>query len=118
MIPTPPLMIYDGNCTFCIRWIERWQKITKNRIYCAPYQEIIQYFPQLNELQCEEAVQFVDEDGKVYPAAAAIFKSLHTANCLPWFYKLYQSQPLFAKISEFIYRWVARNRGALSKLGS
>ena len=30
--PAKPLMIWDGECHFCRRWIERWREITRDNV--------------------------------------------------------------------------------------
>src|SRR5437773_2587310 len=34
--PAKPLLIFDGECGFCRRWIERWQAKTGDRIDYRP----------------------------------------------------------------------------------
>lgn len=58
-----------------------------------------------------EAVQFVDVDGKLYSAAAAVFKSLTYSQRWSWLYRCYRKSRFFANLTESLYRWVARNRG-------
>src|SRR5690348_8984243 len=36
--PSKPLMVYDGDCSFCLRWIQRWQRRTGDCIDYLPYQ--------------------------------------------------------------------------------
>src|SRR5438093_9569292 len=45
--PSKPLMIWDGECHFCRRWIERWREITAGEVEYAPYQEIAVRFPEI-----------------------------------------------------------------------
>ena len=34
-----PLLVYDGDCGFCRKWVRRWQLRTGDRADYAPYQE-------------------------------------------------------------------------------
>ena len=40
-------MIFDGDCGFCRRWIERWKAATGDRIDYAPSQEVGARFPEI-----------------------------------------------------------------------
>ena len=71
-----PILIYDGDCSFCRRWIEHWRAITGDRVEYAPYQEAASRFPGISEQEFRSAVQLVDSDGKIYRAAEAVFRSL------------------------------------------
>ena len=33
-----PILVYDGECGFCRRWIERWRVVTGDRVVYLPYQ--------------------------------------------------------------------------------
>ncbi len=51
MDPSPeplskPIMVYDGDCTFCRRWIARWKKLTGSAVQYAPSQEVGERFGQ------------------------------------------------------------------------
>jgi hypothetical protein len=32
MDPERPLLVWDGDCDFCRRWIERWRRIAGDRV--------------------------------------------------------------------------------------
>lgn len=106
-----PLMIYDGDCSFCRHLVDRLAKSTKGRVDYKPYQEGLNEFPQLTEKKCETAVQFVDIDGQVYSAAKGVFKALTYTSGWGWLYGCYKKNKSFAKMAEGFYRWIARNRG-------
>lgn len=107
-----PVMIYDGECEFCRRWVVRWAKLTDDRVDYEAYQELLDElnkFP-VTEKDCMTAVQLVDADGRVYSAAAAVLKSLTYTRHWGWLYWCYEHSGLFANFTEWLYRWVARNR--------
>ena len=108
-----PIMIYDGECLFCRRWIVRWERITGDRVEYKPYQEGLEKFPQLSEKDCAEAVKFVDVDEKVYSAAEAVLKALMYSKRWGWLYGCYRKNGFFARVAEGMYRWVAKNRDRL-----
>lgn len=106
-----PLLVYDGDCSFCRKWIERWKKITRDRIDYAPYQEVAGEFPNVPREEFEKAVQLFDTDGKRYSAAEAVFRTLALRS---FFWKVglwkYKHIPGFAPVSEWVYRLIARHR--------
>jgi len=42
-----PVMIYDGDCHFCTRWIARWRAITGDRVVYRASQEAAKDFPEI-----------------------------------------------------------------------
>lgn len=105
-----PLLIYDGNCSFCKAWIAQWQKQTGSRVHYAPSQEAGAQFPQISPEQFRESVVLVEEGEKVSVGAEAVFRSLSHAPGHRWWLWMYEKFPGFAPFTEFMYRWVARNR--------
>src|SRR3954462_10744316 len=74
--PKIPLLIYDGDCHFCRRWIERWRELTRGTVEYEPFQELADRFPEIPRQNFEQAVHFIDTDGSVYRGAEAVFRSL------------------------------------------
>ena len=111
-----PLLIYDGDCSFCRYWVDYGRSLTRDAVSYAPYQEVAVQFPQIPIERFRLAAQFVDRDGKVSSGAAAIYGVLSYARGWKWLLWLYTHLRLFAWISERIYRWVARHRNGLSRL--
>jgi predicted DCC family thiol-disulfide oxidoreductase YuxK len=114
--PAVPSMLWDGDCGFCRRWIEKWRKVTGSRVRYEPYQEVIDRYPQLTRSQCRKAVQLVMTDGTVFSGAHAVFKALSLAgkrHGVPLW--LYENIPLFDRMSEAFYQFVSRNRSFLSE---
>jgi len=109
-------MLYDGDCAFCLHWVLRWEKKIGQDVDFAPYQKALKAFPQISEEACREAVQLILPDGSVISGAHAIFKAMSLAGgssrLLHW---LYHYMPLFGRLSEIGYQWVAHHRLLLSK---
>ena len=76
--PQKPLLIFDGDCGFCRRWITRWQSMTGDRVEYAPYQEMGERYPQIARADLEAAVQLVHPDGQIFSGAEAVFRALKT----------------------------------------
>src|SRR5881398_3384952 len=108
--PPKPLMIWDGDCYFCKRWVERWREITAGKVDYAPYQEAASRFPEIPVKQFMRAVAFIDSDGRTFFAAEAVYRSLRYRSSRKWLAWSYDHIPGFAGISETAYRFIARHR--------
>jgi len=116
--PTKPLMIFDGDCTFCTLWIRRWQQATGDAVEYVPSQDprVAQQFPELPAALCAAAVCLVEPDGKVYSGAAAVFRALAGQRAGRWLMGWYERWPGFARVAEAGYGLVARHRPFFSLL--
>ena len=59
MVRHQPLLIYDGDCGFCIYWVRYWQRLTGDRVTYAPYQEVAAQYPEIPIAAFQRAVQYV-----------------------------------------------------------
>jgi predicted DCC family thiol-disulfide oxidoreductase YuxK len=107
-----PLLIYDGDCGFCIYWLRYWQRLTGDRVAYAPYQEVAAQFPEIPVAEFRRAVQYVAPDGKVASGAEAALLTLSHGGKGFWL-TLYRHVPGFAAIAEGIYEFVASHRAEL-----
>jgi predicted DCC family thiol-disulfide oxidoreductase YuxK len=112
--PTKPLLIFDGDCHFCRRWIERWRELTAGAVEYAPAQEAAGRFPEIPAEAFDRSVQFIETDGTVFSGAAAVFRSLGQKRGREWMTWSYEHLPGFAAVTEAAYRLVARNRQTAS----
>ena len=108
-----PLLIYDGECYFCLRWIRRWQETLNGKFDVAPYQSVISRFDKDIPIECfQSAIQLIRTDGKIYSGAEAVFRTWNEGSGfgkgLPLW--CYQFVPGFALISRLAYRIVAHHR--------
>jgi predicted DCC family thiol-disulfide oxidoreductase YuxK len=110
-----PVMLFDGDCGFCRRWVRKWNKLTGEQVRYAPYQRTVARYPQLTEHQCAAAVQLVMPDGTVCSGAHAVFRALDLGGRCRWLLRLYESRPLFAAVAERLYQLAARRRFFFSK---
>ncbi len=111
-IPPPkPLMIWDGECHFCKRWIKRWREITAGEVEYVTYQDAANRFPEIPIEQFKRAVAFVEPDGKAFFAAEAVYRSLRYRSSRRWLAWSYDRVPGFAAVSELAYKFIARHRG-------
>jgi predicted DCC family thiol-disulfide oxidoreductase YuxK len=115
--PPKPLLIYDGDCNFCLRWVKRWRRVTGEHVDYVPLQDAIlaTRYPELAPAELEAAVHLIEPDGAVFRGAAAALRARATnSRCrLPFW--CYEHVPGFAIVAELIYGWVARNRSRISR---
>jgi predicted DCC family thiol-disulfide oxidoreductase YuxK len=109
--PPKPLMIWDGECHFCKKWIERWRQITGGKVDYATYQEAAHRFPEIPVEQFKRAVALIEPDGETFFAAEAVYRSLRYGPSRKWLAWSYDHIPGFAAISETAYKFIARHRG-------
>lgn len=112
-----PLLIFDGDCHFCRRWIERWREATGDKVDYRSSDEAAPDHPGIPRADYDLAVQWIGADGRRESAAAAVLSALAEG---PWFGRLllwlYRQCPPFAALAEFLYRLVASNRMLCSRV--
>jgi predicted DCC family thiol-disulfide oxidoreductase YuxK len=114
-----PLLVYDGDCNFCRRWIERWRKLTGDRVDYASSQEVADRFPQIPKEKFAASVILIDSSGVHFSGAEAVFRTLVYAK-KKWPLWFYEKIPGVAGITEWFYRLVACHRvffSFLTKIG-
>jgi predicted DCC family thiol-disulfide oxidoreductase YuxK len=113
----PPTLIYDGDCKFCTRWVERWRVTTGERVRYITSREAAKEFPEIAAQEFDEAVQWVGADGERLDGAPAVFAALATAPASGrTLLSLYNEKPWFARAADMAYRAVARNRIFFSRV--
>jgi len=103
-------MIWDGECHFCKRWIERWREITAGKVDYATCQDAAARFPEIPVERFMRAVAFIEPDGEAYFAAEAVYRSLRYRSSKEWLAWSYDHVPGFAAVSETAYKFIAHNR--------
>lgn len=111
-------MIYDGDCSFCTRWVRRWESSSAGRVEFLPYQDprVGREFPELPIAECEKAVQLIAADGVIYSGAEAVFRALASNPARGRWLRWYLQSNLFACLAEGAYRFVAKRRSFFSWL--
>ncbi|HXC61035.1 MAG TPA: hypothetical protein VNV63_00040, partial [Nitrospiria bacterium] len=57
-----PLLIFDGDCSFCRAWVEYWKDLTGDHVGYTPLQEVGDRFPRVSHQEFTSAVQLVLND--------------------------------------------------------
>jgi len=101
-----PLLVFDGDCGFCRRWVLRWKHVAGEKIEFQPFQEL-QGHAQSAEFP--KAVHLLEPDGTVSRGAEAIFRMLKIAGHPGWLW-MYRRFPGFSTVTKFLYDLVAGHR--------
>lgn len=105
-----PLLVYDGDCEFCLIWIEYWKRLTGEHVDYAPFQEAAARFPEIPLARFQTSVQLILPDGRRFGGAHAVFQSLATVPGRGWMLRSYERIPGVSLTSESFYRVVATHR--------
>ncbi len=111
-----PLLVYDGDCGFCVYSVRYWEKLTGDRVNYRPYQDVAGQFPEIPIAEFQRAVQFITPDGRRASAAEASFLILSHAPGKGYWLALYRRLPGFAIIAETVYAFIARHRPAFYRV--
>ena len=116
--PSKPLLVFDGDCQFCRRWVSRWQRATLDAVDYIPYQDpsILGRFPEIPAAHFEQSIHLILPDGTTCHGAEAVFRSLAEGGRHRWMLGLYHKFSPFAELSETLYEEVALHRTFFSKL--
>jgi predicted DCC family thiol-disulfide oxidoreductase YuxK len=70
-----PVLVFDGACAFCRRWVGRWDARTQGRVRFAPLQRLPLWALGVRRAEARKAVHLV-EWGRVSRGAEAVFRTL------------------------------------------
>jgi lipase maturation factor 1 len=114
--PPHPVLVFDGDCGFCRRWIRRWQQAVGDKLQYLPYQSASTQFSEIPLDAFSHAVQFIEADGRWSSGAEAVFRSLAYHPDYRWLRWAYDHFPGAGPFSETLYALVARHRPEASRL--
>jgi len=106
-----PVLVFDGDCSFCRIWVGYWRSLTGDRVEYVPYQTDAGRFPDVPVPEFRKAVQLF-EGGSHYSGAEAVFHLFASRPGGAWALWLYRHIPGAAPASEALYRFVAAHRNA------
>jgi predicted DCC family thiol-disulfide oxidoreductase YuxK len=113
-LPSPrPVVIFDGDCAICSTLAGVIERRLRPPSAVRPWQRLDLAVYGLTDLECIEALQYVDVDGRVYSAELAVARLLRASR--PWARPVgYLIElPGIRSLAGVVYRWVARNRSRL-----
>ena len=110
-----PVLVFDGDCSFCRIWIGYWRELTGDCIEYAPFQTAADRFPGVPVSEFRKAVQLFDGD-RHYSGAEAVFHLFASRPDGAWALWIFHHVPGVAAVSEGLYRFVAAHRNAGYKI--
>jgi predicted DCC family thiol-disulfide oxidoreductase YuxK len=108
--PSKPLMIWEGDCEFCRLWIERWREVTGSAVGYVTFQNVGNGFPEITREQFERAIVYIDDTGRIFSGAEAVYRARACGSSRKWLAWSYDHVPGFAAVSELGYNFIARHR--------
>jgi len=110
--PARPILVFDAECNFCKYWAKRWKNLSAHGGECIALQdaEVHVRFPEISRKELERAVHLIDEDGRIYLGAEAVFRFRAKNPKRRFLLDLYIHSRIFAAISGWIYSLVSHNR--------
>jgi predicted DCC family thiol-disulfide oxidoreductase YuxK len=108
------LLIYDGSCGFCEKWIARWRRITGDSVDYRPSAGIGALFPEIPTSEFDRAVQLIRPDGSRCSGAEAVLEITAPHNRAAYLLWLaYQRHTSIRSALEATYRFVAAHRAKI-----
>jgi predicted DCC family thiol-disulfide oxidoreductase YuxK len=109
--PAPPVLVFDGDCGICTkmsRVARRFVMPRRGTVVASSDLDLAHYGLTMEE--CLEALQFVDDRGRVHAAQDAVARLLLAG--APWWkpFGAFLLLPGVNALAGVGYRWVARNR--------
>ncbi len=106
-----PVVVFDGDCRFCRRWMRRYWNIRHLDIAWSSYQSGSSQFPGIPEERFREALHVIEPDGTARRGAAAFFRLQQLVGLRSWPLWLHEHVAPFRLLTDALYRFTARNRG-------
>ncbi|HEY6291765.1 MAG TPA: lipase maturation factor family protein [Terriglobia bacterium] len=113
--PARPLLLFDGDCSFCRYWVERWRSLTRGLVDFAPAQQEALRF-QIPKEAWSRSVQLITPEGAIYAGAEAVFRTLAYVPGHGWQLAVYRHLPGARAATEAGYRLVAAHRDLFARL--
>ncbi len=112
---TRPVLVYDGFCGFCRRWVDRLERWGLRGVDLVPSQHRQERsdLPVISDDQVDREMVMVLPDGRVLgggDAMSALWRLVPRLRVVAWLLGL----PGISRLRDLGYRWVAarRRRGA------
>lgn len=105
-----PILIYDGDCAFCSSTVRVLEKRIRRHPPCEPWQWLDLDDYGVSREQCERAVQFIDDRGRVHSAERGIAHVLIHGGKGWAILGRAMLVPGFVHVAGAVYRWISKNR--------
>ena len=110
-----PVIVYDGECSFCCRQIERLRSRDRQGLFeYSPRLKpgLEDRFPALADADFNTGMRLIERDDRLYVGAEAIYeitRRLKPWKWIAWIYRI----PGLTQLFRAIYAWIAANRHRL-----
>ncbi len=111
-----PLLVFDGHCAFCRRWVQRWKNRTGDLVDYEPYQQAAGRFPEIPLWKFASEMQLIEPGGQIFSGPTAVFRALSLAGHWRGLFWADQHIPGFTALARFVYRPVAAHRNAADRI--
>lgn len=111
-----PVLIFDGDCLFCRRWIRRLSRPTEGHIEMRPYQSCAADFPSIPAKAFNEAIQLVEPNGAVHSGADAAFRAAAWTPGYEGIESMYARSPLLQKAARRVYGFIGARRSLFGRI--
>ena len=116
--PVQPVIVYDGECRFCLWSVQRIRKLDRPGLFeYVPRQArgVAERFPALAGSDFNTGLRLIQDGGQVHVGADAvyeIYRRLSPYRFFAWVYRL----PVLRQLFRAAYALVARNRHRFGKV--
>jgi len=110
-----PVLVWDGDCTFCKFWKTRWELKTKGKIKYVTYQEIGNHFKDIPLKEFKKSSKLIEPTGKIYNGPDSAYRTLSIAGNKKW-HIWYKKSRWFCYVSDHAYNHIAKNRSFYYKI--
>ncbi|HYH95712.1 lipase maturation factor family protein [Hyalangium sp.] len=112
-----PLVLYDGDCGFCRRWVARWQARTQGRVLFLPARLLPRWVLGIRRGAARRAMQLIEPSGAISQGAEAVFRMLRFSprrrtRALAWLGLL----PGVRTLAGGLYRLIASQRSMAARV--
>ena len=107
-MPGRPVLIYDGDCGFCVYCVDFARSATGSKISFKPYQQVGEDYPAISEAEFKASIRLVHSDGSVSTGARAAFECLSIGGYSGFWlacYSQFRLQPLAVTVSFCCMVW-------------
>ena len=115
--PTRPVIIYDGECNFCVSGIRRIRdRDQADQFLYTPRQtqDIQTLYPQLADIESKAGMRLIDQSGKVHCGADAVYQIYRRIGKYRYFTWIYLV-PIIRTLLKGIYLIISKNRSRLGR---
>ncbi|MEI8024377.1 MAG: DUF393 domain-containing protein [Actinomycetota bacterium] len=103
-------LIWDGDCAFCARCVQFIQKRIRTSAKIVAHQKTDLKVLGLTTEQCNQALQWVNGEGRIRSGSRAVAELLKTANSVWPVLGVLIDLPIIRLFSSAIYKLIAKNR--------